>query len=338
MADTLVEIAETRGASFYTGNLAEQIVQHAAATGGALTLGDLAGHRPKWVQPISKSFQEQTVHELPPNTQGIAALIMLGILRNTDFLDFPVDSAESLHLQIEAMKLAFADVSRHVADPTWMQIEPHDLIDSEYLQQRSKSIDMQQAHFPDTGFPQGKGTVYLTTADASGMMVSFIQSNYMGFGSGIVVPGTGIGLQNRGCGFTLEAGHPNQVRGKKRPFHTIIPGFVTTHGRPIMSFGVMGGHMQPQGHAQIVTRICGYGQNPQAACDAPRWRLFEDYRVGVEAGFSTDVLNALEAKGHTIVTDCPESLFGGAQLIYRLEDGGYVSASDPRKDGLAVGF
>lgn len=338
LADTLTEIAETRGASFYSGNLAEQIGQYASATGGLLTLDDFAEHRPKWVQPISKNFQGYTVHELPPNTQGIAALIMLGILRNTDFLDFPVDSADSLHLQIEAMKLAFADVFRHVADPGWMQLEPHDLLDSEYLRQRARTIDMQQAHFPDTGFPQGKGTVYLTTADASGMMVSFIQSNYMDFGSGIVVPGTGISLHNRGCGFTLETGHPNQVDGKKRPFHTLIPGFVTKDGQPVMSFGVMGGHMQPQGHAQMVTRICGYGQNPQAACDAPRWRVFEDYRIGVESGFAADVLDALRTKGHAIVVDCPESLFGGAQAIYRLDGGGYVAASDPRKDGMAVGF
>lgn len=338
MAETLAEIAETRGASLYTGSLAEQIVEYAAATGGLLTVEDLAEQRATWVQPISTSFHEYTVHELPPNTQGIAALIMLGILRNTAALDYDVDSAESLHLQIEAMKLAFTDVFRHVADPGWMQLEPHDLLDSEYLRQCAGTIDMRQAHFPATRFPQGKGTVYLTAADASGMMVSFIQSNYMGFGSGIVIPGTGIAMQNRGCGFTLEAGHPNQVDGKKRPFHTIIPGFVTKKGRAVMSFGCMGGHMQPQGHAQLVLRICGYGQNPQAACDAPRWHLFEDYRVGVEPGFSVDALDALRAKGHTIVTDCSEGLFGGAQTIYRLDDGSYAAASDPRKDGLAVGF
>ena len=338
MARTLREIAETRGESFYKGRLAEAIVQHAKTTGGMLSTEDLAQHQADWVAPLSYDFLGYTLHEIPPNGQGIAALMMLGILAHTDIADYPVDSADSLHVQIEAMKLAFADVHRHVADPAWMHIDAHALLDPEYLRQRAKSIDMQQARFPTYGMPQDKGTVYLTTADASGMMVSFIQSNYMGFGSGIVIPDTGISLQNRGCGFCLEPGHPNQVAGAKRPYHTIIPGFVTKDGQAVMSFGVMGGHMQPQGHAQMMIRIFKDGQNPQAANDAPRWHLFRDFQVGVEPGFDPDVLNELAARGHKIVSECAEGLFGGAQMICKLDGDLYAAASDPRKDGQAVGF
>ncbi len=338
MARTLQEIAETKGESFYRGRLAEKIINHAKMTGGMLTLDDLADHQAEWVTPISQDFLGYTLHEIPPNGQGIAALLLLGLLTHTDIADYEMDSTDSLHVQIEAMKLAFADVHRHVADPAWMQIDYRDLLDPGYLRERVKLIDMQRAHFPDTGISQDSGTVYLTAADASGMMVSFIQSNYMGFGSGIVVPGAGISLQNRGRGFRLEPGHPNQVTGGKRPFHTIIPGFVTQGAKPVMSFGVMGGHMQPQGHAQMMVRIFNDGQNPQAACDAPRWHLFEDFRLAIETGIDPNVLDELTVRGHTIVTDHPTRLFGGAQLIYKLDEGCCIAASDPRKDGQAAGF
>lgn len=338
MAKTLQEIAETDGESFYRGHLAEKIVEHAQNTGGMLKLEDLASHQVEWVTPISLDFFGQTLHEIPPNGQGIAALIMLGILQHTHIAEYEVDSADSLHVQIEAMKLAFADVHRHVADPAWMQIDYHDLLDPEYLKTHAQCIDMNHAQFPDADMPQDKGTVYLTTADTSGMMVSFIQSNYKGFGSGIVVPETGISLQDRGCGFRLEAGHPNQVSGGKRPYHTIIPGFVTKDGKSVMSFGVMGGHMQPQGHVQIMLRIFLHQQNPQAACDAPRWHVFGDFRLGLESGTSPEVLDELAARGHKIEKELSSGLFGGAQLIYKLDNGCYVAASEPRKDGQAVGF
>jgi gamma-glutamyltranspeptidase/glutathione hydrolase len=337
MANTLQEIAETQGESFYRGRLAEKIVNHAETTGGMLTVEDLASHQAEWVTPISQDFLGYTLHEIPPNGQGITALIMLGILKYTDITEYKVDSADSLHVQIEAMKLAFADADRHVADPVWMQIDYQELLDPEYLRKRAQLIDKHHAHFPVSGMPQDKGTVYLTTADASGMMVSLIQSNYTGFGSGIVVPGTGISLQNRGRGFRLETGHPNQVASGKRPYHTIIPGFVTKDGKSLMSFGVMGGHMQPQGHVQMMIRIFHDAQNPQAACDAPRWNLLEDFRIAVEPGIEPEVLNELTARGHTIVQESPSGIFGGAQLIYKLEHG-YIAASDPRKDGQAVGF
>ncbi|MBW1963330.1 MAG: gamma-glutamyltransferase [Deltaproteobacteria bacterium] len=337
-ANTLQEIARTNGESFYRGKLAEQIVACSKQQAGALTLDDLATHSAQWVDPISQKYRGYTLHEIPPNGQGIAALIALGILEQFDLSDYQVDSVEALHLQIEAMKLAFADVKQHVADPQWMAVKPEALLAPAYLAERARCIDMNAARFPNTGIPHEKGTVYLAAADADGMMVSFIQSNYMGFGSGITIPGTGISLQNRAAGFTIQRGHPNQVDGNKRPYHTIIPGFVTKNGVPVMSFGVMGGHMQAQGHVQMMIRIFNYRQNPQTASDAPRWHLTsDDNRLAIEPGFPKKTLETLKALGHELITDESMSLFGGAQLIYAL-DGGYVCGSDHRKDGCAVGF
>jgi gamma-glutamyltranspeptidase/glutathione hydrolase len=290
------------------------------------------------VELVSQDYRGYTLHEIPPNGQGIASLIALGILGHFDLASYPVDSVDSMHLQIEAMKMGLADIKQHLADPDQMKIEPLDLLDSDYLASRARNIDMKKAQFPDTGIPTDKGTVYLSTADSDGMMVSFIQSNFMGFGSGVVVPGTGISLQNRGFGFTLEKGHPNQVDGNKRPYQTIIPGFVTKDGNPVMSFGVMGGHMQAQGHVQMMVRMFDYNQNPQTASDAPRWHLMQnDQRVAFEPGYSEKLLQGLSDRGHTITLDEPDSLFGGAQLIYRMNDY-YVSGSDHRKDGCAIGF
>jgi gamma-glutamyltranspeptidase / glutathione hydrolase len=236
------------------------------------------------------------------------------------------------------MKLAFADVYRHVADPLAMTVEPEALLDPAYLAQRAKKIDPTRAQDFEHGIPPDSGTVYLTAADASGMMVSFIQSNYNGFGSGIVVPATGVALHNRGRAFSLAARHPNLVGPRKRPFHTILPGFVTREGRPLMSFGVMGAAMQPQGHIQMMSRIFNHGQNPQAACDAPRWRVMEGLNVWIEPGFGPEVTDALRRRGHRLAVARPPSLdFGAAQIIYRLEDG-YAAASEPRRDGQAVGF
>ena len=249
-----------------------------------------------------------------------------------------MDSAESIHLQVEAMKIAFVEAHRHIADPTSMVVDPQDLLDEAFLAQRAKEIQMDRAMSPRSSAPVTGGTVYLTAADDQGMMVSFIQSPFMSFGSGIVVPETGICLQSRGSGFTLEEGHPNQVAGGKRPFHTVIPGFVTKENHPLMSFGVMGAHMQPQGHVQMITRIFDYGLNPQAASDAPRWHVFEDFRLALEpGGFDTGVIEGLTKRGHAVEGDAPPFLFGGAQLIFKIEDG-YCAASDHRKDGQAVGY
>jgi gamma-glutamyltranspeptidase/glutathione hydrolase len=336
-ADTLAAIADSRGEAFYRGPIARKIAACSAAEGGAMTLDDLAAHAAEWVEPLSIDYRGVTLHEIPPNGQGIAALIALGILRDFDLRRFAVDSVDSLHLQIEAMKSAFDLVFRHVADSEHMRTPPGDLLRSDALAARAAAIRMDRAAPAPAKPASGGGTVYLTAADESGMMVSMIQSNFMGFGSGVVVPGTGIALQNRGVGFVLDEGHPNCVAGGKRPFHTIIPGFVTRNGRPLMSFGVMGAHMQPQGHVQMMTRIFDYGQNPQTASDAPRWHVSADGSVQLEAGVAPAVAEELRQRGHSVTTDAPESLFGGGQLIWRLADG-YAAASDMRKDGQAVGF
>ncbi|MBC8107217.1 MAG: gamma-glutamyltransferase family protein [Anaerolineae bacterium] len=336
-ARTLESIARTRGESFYRGELAEKIAVAAKEEGGVMTLDDLATHRCDSVETISTTYHGRTLHEIPPNGQGIAALIALNILSNFDLPSIPVDSADSVHLQIEATKLALADAYRQVADLDHMKVTCAELLDRDYARERANLIDINRAGDPGCGEPRRGGTVYLTTADASGMMVSFIQSNYYGFGSGVVIPGTGIAMQNRGHGFVLDRGHPNELGPRKRPFHTIIPAFVTDEpGQPLMSFGVMGGHMQAQGHVQMMTRIFDYRQNPQAASDAPRWRVDGGRAVSIEPGFDPRVINELQRRGHEIRMG-QASDFGGAQLIYKLEDG-YFAASDHRKDGCAIGF
>ncbi|MEJ2218909.1 MAG: gamma-glutamyltransferase, partial [Gemmatimonadota bacterium] len=240
------------------------------------------------------------------------------------------------------MKLAFADLYGHDADPDSMRVSAADLLADGYLAERAELIDPTAASRPSPGVPERGGTVYLCTADADGRMVSFIQSNFMGFGSGVVVPGTGISLQNRGAGFVLRDGHPNRVAGGKRPFHTIIPGFVTRQGEALAAFGVMGGAMQAQGHLQVMLRTLLYGQNPQAAIDAPRWQVLPDgATVAIERGYDAAVYQELEERGHVVLRDprlaTGDRFFGGAQLAWRLAGGGYLGASDPRREGQAVG-
>lgn len=337
-ARTLARIAETRGEAFYKGDLAETIVAYAKQCGGTLTLDDMASHALDWVEPIGIDYRGWTLHEIPPNGQGIATLIALGILENFEVAKYPVDSADSLHLQIEAMKLAFADINEYVSDPATMRVTPEEMLDRAYLKKRAKLIDMKKAGEPAFGKPTKGGTVYLTAADESGMMVSYIQSNFAGFGSGVVVPGTGVSLQNRGYGFSLRPDHANVVAPRKRPFHTIIPGFVTRNGRPVMSFGVMGGSMQAQGHLQVMLRMVDYQQNPQAASDAPRWRIDSGVKVAIEQGVAPETLAALGRRGHDMPqADRWSTDFGRAQLIYRMEDG-YLGASERRTDGQAVGY
>jgi len=336
-ARTLEEIAASGGRSFYRGDISKQIVACAESNGGAMTLDDLKAHQSEWVRPLSIEYHGIQIHEIPPNGQGLAALIALGILREFDIQQYPVDSADSLHLQIEAMKIAFAEVYQHIADSQAMVASPDQFLEEDFLEQRARDIHLGRVSTPKATIPTTHSTVYLTTADENGMMVSFIQSNYQGFGSGIVIPGTGIAMQNRGCGFVLEEGHPNAVDGGKRPFHTIIPGFVSQESQALMSFGVMGGPMQPQGHVQLLIRMADYGQNPQTACDAPRWFVDENFCIALEPGFPPSISEELINRGHRILEDSPEFLFGGAQVIYCLEDG-YCAASDPRKDGQAVGY
>jgi gamma-glutamyltranspeptidase/glutathione hydrolase len=337
LARTLAILAETAGEDLYRGGLARKIAACSKAAGGAMTEEDLAEHETLWVEPLSVEVRGVRLHEIPPNGQGIAALIALGILRNRPPGEFPPDSADALHIQLEAMKLALADAYAHVADPDAMRVDPKNLLDGAYFESRAKTIRMDRAQKPAGGMPPSGGTVTLAAADASGMMASWIQSNFQGFGSGVVVPGTGISLQNRGIGFNLEAGHPNRVGGRKRPFHTIIPGFVTRDGAPLAAFGLMGGNMQAQGHVQMVLRMFEQGLNPQAASDAPRWYLHEDFRVALEPGFEPGVVEELRRRGHEVEVDSSDLRFGGAQIVLRTEDG-YCAASDHRKDGQAVGY
>ena len=338
VAETLGSIAASRGESFYRGDLARKIVADAKRNNAAMSEADLAAHSSEWVSPISISYGDVELFELPPNGQGIAALLALGMLKQYGLTQHPVDSADSVHCQIEAMKLAFKDTYAEVADPAYMRVSTADQLLPQRLSRLSKCIDLQAAAPIHGTRAHDGGTVYLSCADKSGMMVSLIQSNYWGFGSGIVVPDTGISLQNRGVGFVFDPDHPNCVAGGKRPFHTIIPGFVMRGGKPLLSFGVMGGHMQAQGHVQIVNRIFDYLQNPQAACDAPRWQLDKDLRVMLEAGTHPQVYEELKKRGHTFSDQQPQFGYGGAQLVYQLDDGVYCAASDPRKDGQAVGF
>jgi gamma-glutamyltranspeptidase/glutathione hydrolase len=340
-ARALKAIAETRGEAFYRGEIAQAIEKFSTANGGSLKASDMANWKPEWVEPISRDYRGHTLHEIPPNGQGIAALIALGIVEKFDMASMPVDSVASQHVQIEAMKLAFADVYRYVSDPSSMEVTPAQMLDDAYLASRAKLIDMKKAQDFKAGNPVKGGTIYLTAADESGMMVSFIQSNFMGFGSGCVEPEFGISLQNRGHGFSLLAG-PNQVAPGKRPFHTIIPAFLTKDGQPVMSFGVMGGNMQPQGHMQTLVRMLDYGQNPQAACDAPRWRFNSGLEINVEAAMNGATVQGLGDLGHRmeVINDSYQD-FGAGQFIWRAGEPsveGYVAASDPRRDGQAAGY
>ncbi len=339
-------IAASKGESFYRGEIAAAIEKFSTANGGSLKASDLAAWRPEWVEPISRDYRGYTLHEIPPNGQGIAALIALGILGKFDIASMPVDSVASQHLQIEAMKLAFADVYHHVAESSSMAVTHLQMLDDDYLASRAKLIDVKKAQNFGVGNHVKGGTIYLTAADESGMMVSFIQSNYMGFGSGCVEPEFGISLQNRGHGFNLDLTSANVVAPGKRPFHTIIPAFLTKGGQPVMSFGVMGGNMQPQGHMQTLVRMLDYKQNPQAACDAPRWRFNAGLEINVESAMNPKTIEGLGALGHRmeVINDSYQD-FGAGQFIWRVgeENGnpaveGYVAASDARRDGVAAGF
>ncbi|WP_296581132.1 gamma-glutamyltransferase family protein [Xanthobacter sp.] len=333
-------IGETKGEAFYRGEIADALEANAKANGGALTAADMAAYAPDWVTPVAQDYRGYQVHEIPPNGQGITALMALGILSHFDLQGLSADSVEAQHLQIEAIKLAFADVYRYVADPRAMEISPADMLDADYLAGRARLIDPRRAQRFAPGNPARGGTIYLTAADASGMMVSFIQSNYQGFGSGVVLPEWGVSLQNRGFGFSLNPERANVVAPRKRPFHTIIPGFLTKDGQPVMSFGVMGGNMQPQGHVQTLVRMLDFAQNPQAACDAPRWRFDEGLSINLEPGNTPELLDGLAALGHEVaVLNDTYQDFGAGQFIWRMGDPaveGYAAASDPRRDGQAA--
>lgn len=300
---------------------------------------DLASHAPLWVEPWSIDYRDVTLHELPPNGQGLAALLALGMLRHFDLASMQADGVDSLHLQIEAMRAAFVDARQWICDPDRAPADASQLLAPQALAARARAIRMDRAgDWTPTPLPKS-GTVYLAAADEGGHLVSWIQSNYEGFGSGVVVPGTGIALQNRGACFSLESGHPNEYGPGKRPYHTIIPAFLTRRGSPLAAFGVMGGAMQPQGHLQVVVRIVDQGLNPQSALDAPRWQVMDDGSVRLERGIPEATVEGLRARGHRVDFEPADGsvFFGGAQMAWRI-DGAFIGASDPRRDGQAVGF
>ncbi|WP_426509805.1 gamma-glutamyltransferase family protein [Dactylosporangium sp. McL0621] len=325
-ANTLRLIAGTNGDDFYRGAIADAIVTHAERTGGLLRAADLAAHESLWVEPISVSYRGHEVWELPPNGQGIAALIALGVLDGYE--------ESSLHERIEAIKLGFADAHAFVGDPA-AGGPVRELLDPAYLAGRRALIGGTAGRY-GAGEPARGGTVYLCTADPAGRMVSLIQSNYMGFGSYVVPPGTGFGLQDRGAGFVLADGHPNVVGPGKRPFHTIIPAFLTRGGEPVGPFGVMGGHMQPQGHVQVVLSTVDGRLDPQAALDRPRWYWHRGLDVLVEPGLAGEV-DGLRRRGHAVSVAAEPDAFGMGQAIWRTP-AGYVAGSEPRADGSAMGY
>lgn len=342
LAGSLRAIAKGGPAVLYGGPLGRKIVDRVKQLGGFLTLEDFKAQKADWVEPISVPFQGYRVWELPPNNQGIAALEMLRILEKEDLKSLGQNSAPYLHRLIEAKKLAFADLARYIGDPKAMTTPVTDLVSDRFIAARRARLDLAKAaerQEPGEANTHSE-TIYLTTADAEGNMVSFINSLFEAFGSTVVVPGTGFALQDRGAGFTLEEGLPNTVAPGKRPFHTLLPGFVTRttpQGEvPWMSFGVMGGSIQPQGHVQLLLNLLVFGMNPQAAADAARFRHFTGLRIGLESPIPDSVRAQLAAMGHQI-EDLPPGSAGGAQLIIKLEKG-YVAASDPRKDGMAAGY
>ncbi|MDO5735076.1 MAG: gamma-glutamyltransferase family protein [Propionibacteriaceae bacterium] len=337
MASTLTTIAASRGEDFYTGDLGARMVAFARATGGGLSAADLAGHASQWVQPISARYRDHEVWEVPPNGQGIAALIALNVLDG-----FTPTEAADWHRQVEAIKLALTDVHALVGDPAVVDVPVEALLSPQHAAQRRAAIGP-RALAPVAVDPSSSDTVYLCAADGEGMMVSFIQSNFYGFGSQVVVPGTGISLQNRGAGFSLEPGHPNELAAGKRPFHTIIPGFLTRGGAPVGPFGVMGGDMQAQGHVQLVLHTVDGGDDPQTALGRPRW--FWDPatdRVQVEESAGPDAISGLRARGHDAVMAQSAAVFGRGQAIWRLQpddDGSVlVAGSEPRADGYPLGW
>lgn len=335
-ASTLREIAETKAESFYRGKLAKKIVAESTLHKGFLTEADLAAYKPVWVDPIKVSYRGYEVWEIPPNGQGIVALLGLNILKEWSFED--AESVERYHKQIEAIKLAFADGQKYVTDPEQMKSSVEGLLSEQYAKKRRDLIG-EEALMPEPGTPPSGGTVYLATADGDGNMVSFIQSNYMGFGSGIVVPDTGISLQNRGADFSLDKTHDNSLAGGKRTYHTIIPGFLTKDDQAVGPFGVMGGYMQPQGHLQVIMNTIDFAMNPQAALDAPRWQWMESKKVLVEPTFPVATAQALARKGHQIQIALESVSFGRGQIIWRDPKTGVLQGgTESRTDGAIAAW
>ncbi|MDR1971503.1 MAG: gamma-glutamyltransferase family protein [Treponema sp.] len=331
MAQTIREIGRTGAQSYYRGDLAQEIDRYMQQIGGFLRAGDLAAFSPEWVQPVGVNYRGFDIWEIPPNGQGMTALMALNILENFSFPQGK-DHPDTIHRQIEALKLAFADAHAYIADPRVTPVNVAGLLSKDYAKKRSALVG-EEAIEATRGRPEGSDTVYLCAADAEGNMVSYIQSNYSGFGSGVALAERGIAFQNRGFGFTLDRG-VKHVEPGKRPFHTIIPGFITREGLPLGPFGIMGGPMQPQAHLQVLSGMVDFGLNPQAALDAPRWQWTEGLKVLLEPGFPPHIAAALGRRGHQVSYEHEEASFGRGQIILKLPQGGYVAGTEPRTDGF----
>ncbi len=336
-AETLRRIASDGDAAFYRGALAAAVERFARSGGGALRADDLAAHRSEWVRPVEAAFADWGLVELPPATQGLAALLGTAIVDRIGLAGADPDGPGAVHVQVEATKLALAVTREVVADRDRMQVSVDDLLATEFVDGLAERIEDDRARDPGHGRPAPGGTVYVATGDRHGRVVSLIQSNFVGFGSGLVVPGTGISLQNRGAGFSTDPRSPNVVAPGVRPFHTIIPGMVRTPTGERMAMGMVGGPLQPQGHLQMLVRAALSGLDPQAIIDTPRWRVDDGLDLAVEPGWDPSTLDDLARRGHHVRVETGRSGFGGAQAVLSLPSGGWMAASDGRKDGHAAG-
>lgn len=334
-ANTLEKIAETNAEAFYRGELAEKIDAFSRETGGFIRKEDLNAYWCEWVDPIHVNYKGYDVWEIPPNGDGIIALMALNILKGFDYSCR--DCADTFHKQLEAMKLAFADGKQYVADKRYMRVSTDEMLNDAYAAER-RALITDVAQEPEPGKPNSGGTIYLCTADGEGNMVSYIQSNYMGFGSGVVVPGTGISLQNRGASFSLNDEEANCLGPGKKVFHTIIPAFLTKDGEAVGPFGIMGGPMQPQAHVQVVMNTVDFMMNPQEALDAPRWQWTGGKKILVERTFPYAVTEELVRRGHEITVAAENITFGRGQIIWRNEEGVLCGASEPRADGMVAAW
>lgn len=336
LANSLELLRDSHCRSLYEGELAQDIVRWSIETGGLLRDADLSEYRPWWVDPIHTDYRGYDVWEIPPNGHGLVVLMALNIVKGFTF-DKQRDNAESIHRQIEAMKLAFVDGRKYIADPRFMKTAVSDWLSDSYAEKR-RSIIRDQALMPEAIDVNSGGTVYLCSADGDGNMVSFIQSNYNGFGSGIVIPGRGISLNDRGHNFFMDTASDNCLGPRKKSYHTIIPGFLTKDGKAVGPFGVMGAFMQPQGQLQVLLNTIDYHLNPQAALDAPRWQWVGGKTIEVEPDMPQDVIDGLRARGHDIIVKGDIQTYGRGQIIWRSEAGVLVGGTEPRTDGAVAAW
>ena len=338
MAATLKRIAADGPEYFYKGEIAQKLARCSEKLGGLFTVEDFAQHRSDWVEPITANYRGYDIYEMPPTTQGFVALEMLKILEGFDLKSYGPQSADALHLMIEAKKLAFADRERHLADRDHMKVAVQSLFSAKRVEAMRQQIQADNALDEYPAMTAGTDTEYVAAADRKGNLVSFIQSNFMGFGSGVVEPETAIILQNRGHLFSLDENHPNCIGPRKRCVHTLMPGVILKDGKPYAALGLKGGHVQPQVQVQMIANLIDCGMTPQEAISAPRFNHIEGFKVGLEPGISSTAKEELARRGHQIVGGNPESFGGAHAIVIDPESGAFVGGSDPRKGGCALGF